>query len=262
MCFGACFFLVGCFFFFPFLPPPPRPPPLPLNVARPKPENSPLPGSIQPRRRRGNHKSSTNGEPARRKPQRQIDEKHRRVSNFGCKDRLPIPGSAEPQTLYAASRELPTRAAGRPGCRRRRQGQAGAGSSRSSAPAASPPPPYLYPSSNRWRCPHCLQQRSRWLLPAGDDPSSLDVSLRPAPRCWGPGGAPLPERKGLPRLRVPGGRGLPAGFAGVTASGARLSPGRAGGGSRQTRGAPGCAQKPRAKRAAGGPAASPRRAGG
>lgn len=105
------------------------------------------------------------------------------------------------------------------------QGQAGAGSSRSAAPAASPPPPFLYPSPNRWRCPHCLQRLSRWLLPAGDVPSSPDLYLRRRPD------APLPAREGFPRLPAPGPAGSLPGSPRVCA--------------------PGRAQQPHAKDAAG-----------
>lgn len=130
---------------FDVVPPPPHPPALfsfgffsspSLKVARPKPEISTY-GSAKPRAGRDTHYSSTTREPARRKPQRQIDEKHRRVSNFGSNDRLPIPGSAEPQTLYAASRELPNRVLGAPAAGSRGRGR--------QAQAAPAPPLRLPP---------------------------------------------------------------------------------------------------------------------
>lgn len=199
-------FALGCVFFFSllyffFFPP--------LNLARAKPEATSFPPLRTQR-----VTTPTAGRAGSRRGENPSGRRTRSTGELRPAKR-PLtycPGSAEPQTLYAASRELPTRAAGQ------RQAQ------------AAPAPPLRLPPLRLPIYIHLPAAGGARTVYSSSAAGSSQLGTSPPARRYicgrrrdarGPGRSPLPARRGRPRPRAVA--GVPQ-LLGVTAG---LRPGRA-----------------------------------
>lgn len=192
------FFFPPLFFFFP-----------PLNLARAKPEATSFPPLRTQR-----VTTPTAGRAGSRRGENPSGRRTRSTGELRPAKR-PLtycPGSAEPQTLYAASRELPTRAAGQ------RQAQ------------AAPAPPLRLPPLRLPIYIHLPAAGGARTVYSSSAAGSSQLGTSPPARRYicgrrrdarGPGRSPLPARRGRPRPRAVA--GVPQ-LLGVTAG---LRPGRA-----------------------------------